>query len=56
MLMGVVMSCNSQFSRPVFGIAKMTVGRSADSLGSGDMDINFNEVANANYDAIEVTV
>ena len=56
MLMGVVMSCNAQFSRPVFGIAEMTVGRSADSLGNGDVDIDFNEVANANYDAIEVSV
>ena len=56
MLMGVVMSCNAQFSRPVFGIAEMTVGRSTDSLVSGDMDINFNEVANANYDAIQVSV
>lgn len=54
MLTGIVVSCNPNPSKPLFGIASITIGRTAENLAAGDVDIAFNEVANAVYGNIEV--
>lgn len=54
-LAGVIVGCNPNPAKPLFGIASLTIGRSADSLAADDMTINFNELASPSYDDIEVT-
>lgn len=56
MLAGVVMACNPNPAKPVFGIKTMTIGRQEGGpLQAGDIDIAYNEVASPDYSKIEVT-
>lgn len=54
MLTGIVVGCNPNPSKPLFGISSITIGRSKDELAAGDVDITYNEVASPVYDNIEV--
>ncbi len=54
MLTGIVVGCNPNPSKPIFGISSITIGRSESALKAGDVDIGYNEVASPLYDAIEV--
>ena len=56
MLTGIVVGCNPNPSKPLFGISAITIGRSESALAAGDVDIDYNEVAAPLYDAIEVEV
>ena len=56
MLTGIVVGCNPNPSKPLFGISAITIGRSESALKAGDVDIDYNEVASPLYDAIEVEV
>ena len=54
MLTGIVVGCNPNPSKPLFGISSITIGRSKEGLAAGDVDITYNEVASPVYDNIEV--
>ena len=54
MLTGIVVGCNPNPSKPLFGISSITIGRSKEALAAGDVDITYNEVASPVYDNIEV--
>lgn len=54
MLTGIVVGCNPNPSKPLFGISSITIGRSKEELAAGDVDITYNEVASPVYDNIEV--
>lgn len=54
MLTGIVVGCNPNPSKPLFGISSITIGHSKEELAAGDVDITYNEVASPVYDNIEV--
>lgn len=54
MIAGIVMGCNPNPAKPLFGISSITIGREADDMASGDIDIGYNEVASPDYSLIEV--
>lgn len=54
MLTGIVVGCNPNPSKPLFGISSITIGRSKSGLAAGDVDITYNEVASPVYENIEV--
>lgn len=56
MVSGVIMNCNPNPSKPVFGISSITIGRDKESMNAGDIVINYNEVASPDYSLIEVKV
>lgn len=56
MLTGIVMNCNPDPRKPIFGISAITIGRSKEGLAAGDVDIAYNEVAEPVYENIEVEI
>lgn len=56
MLSGIIMNCNPNPLNPIFGISSISIGKDDSSMAAGDLDINYNEVAQPDYNLIEVTV
>ena len=55
LLAGVAASANPDMKRPAFGVASVQIGTAAGALGTADIAIDYNEVAEIELDHITVT-
>jgi len=54
MLIGIAVGCNADVNAPTFGVQSLKIGTSAESLGTNDIVITYNQIPQTNLDEIDV--